>query len=143
MIKNFKYYKNEIKKINNDCDNKIEELISEVSLKDVCKMVIKEYNSEKRKESLFIFIENGYSEVLDIFEKKYDYYEVYNYIEENFKEEMIEEKEKLEFNEILDIINSYNDMIINYDENESLYDNFIYENGNFYGIKEYYKTNIE
>ena len=143
MIKNFEYYKNEIKKINNECDNKIEELINEVSLKDVCKMIIDEYNSEKRKESLLIFIEYGYSEVLEYFSEKYDDNEICNYIKENFKEKMIEEKNKLDFNKILDIINSYNDIITEYDENKSLYDNFIYENGNFYGIKEYYKTNIE
>ena len=143
MIKNFEYYKNEIKKINNECDNKIEELINEVSLKDVCKMIIDEYNSEKRKESLLIFIEYGYSEVLEYFSEKYDDNEICNYIKENFKEKMLEEKNKLDFNKILDIINSYNDIITEYDENKNLNDNFIYENGNFYGIKEYYKTNIE
>lgn len=143
MIKNFEYYKNEINKIQDDYDNKVGKLLNEVSLKDVCKMVIDEYNSEKRKESLLIFIDYGYSEVLEYFGEKYDYNDVYNYIEENSKEEMIEEKKKLEINEILDIINSYNDTIIENDENESLYNNFIYENGNFYGIKEYYKTIVE
>lgn len=143
MIKNFEYYKNEIEKINNDCNNKIEKLINEISLKDVCKMVIDEYNLEKREKSILFFIENGYSEVLEYFSEKYDYNEIYNYIEDNFKEKTIKEKKKLEINEILDIINSYNDIIIENDEDESLYNNFIYENGNFYGIKEYYKTNME
>ena len=135
MKKNFSYFMNEYNKIEKNYNKEIENLTNKFSIQDISKMVIEEYNNDKKiSYTLKQYIEDNCSKILDFFDN-YDFEEIYSYIQNNYKIKniTIEEKEEISQNEIIELL----------EEKYFGYDSIKYENGKFYGIEKEYKTIIE
>ena len=139
MEKNLKYYNSEYEKLHNEFDKKVEKLQDSFSLKEVCNMIIEDYNENYKDISFNEYFENECSLIEDF---SYTEKEIYKYIKEDckFVENKEIEKELLDINVVLNILNEYND---DYGIDDIEYDKIIVENNHFYTIKINYKMEIK
>ena len=148
MEKNYNTFIEEYNKIQDDYENKLDNLKIQYSLDDVSKMVFEEYKEQINKlniddnMSLDNFIFDGYSDVINYFDL-YDCEEIYNNIIHNYKikkeEKVIEEEicidDMLQF--LLDNIDTIDEFFVRD------YEDIVLKNGKFYGITVKQITNIE
>ena len=139
MEKNLKYYNSEYEKLHDEFNEKVEKLQDSFSLKEVCNMIIEDYNENYKDISFDEYFEHECSLIEDF---SYTEKEIYNYIRKNYKfiESKEIEKELLDINVILNILNEYND---DYGINDIEYDKIVVENNNFYCIKVNHKMEIK
>lgn len=136
MIENYEYYKNEKEKIIINHDNKIKELQKSFSLKEVCNIIIEDYNENYK----YITFDEYFKEECNLInDSLYREEEIYTYIRENYKFiENKKEKELLNI-DIVKILNEYNDY---FGLNDIKCNEIIIENNNLYALKSNYKMEI-
>ena len=82
MEKNLEYYNSEYNKLQNEFNKKIEKLQNSFSLKEVCNMIIEDYNENYKDIS---FDEYFKQECCLVDDFSYTDNEIYNYIRKNYK----------------------------------------------------------